>query len=265
MTAIAKLRLSSERDLPLLKFIWRWKVVPLDILKDRFFPKSRTGTCFNRLNQLRRAGYLDTVYVSQMRLFVWTLRKKGFGALREWLPHACHVGYKSETAYHDVLSLFLNLGDWVSRPDKDGKLFSEQELRRLSSEFYEDWVPVGFDHRSDGYIKIGQEDSSAFLAIEVELSPKTVSEYRHLAVTYAHCPNLKMVIWAVPTARMAKGLQKIFSEYGPSSQKLHQFVLKDSLQKSKWAAVVIEGSKLGQSIRELVAAVEVNKASYAAL
>lgn len=251
MTNSLKVRLSIERDIPILRFIWRWKIAPLEVLKERFFSDNSRGTCFNRLNKLRLAGFVATVYVPQTKGFVWMLTKRGFGVVREWLPVGTEAGFKSECVYHDLLSLHLNLGDWVRDPSTDDYLCSEQELRRLPSEALDDWIPGKLSHRPDGYIRPPMFTESV-TALEVELSPKPVNAYKDLGIAYLECRKVGRVLWLVPSHRMASALSQIFAGLDQRSRQLHQFILKDEFTSQRWKTVIREGSLSGSSVKQSI-------------
>jgi hypothetical protein len=244
--------LNPDRDYEIFKFIWRWKVVPTDILHKRFFPNTLIRTCYNRLATLRAGGYIETIPIKDMACLAWVLCPKAFNAIKEYLPEDCDNGFRSESPNHDVLALRLQLGDWVADPGADDLLFTEQELRRLSSIHYPDWVPSDFNRRPDGYIKSGSGASARAIAMEIELSPKAQSEYETLAIDYAHCSKIVRSIWAVPSKYIAKRLLSIFSNYKSAHSPLHSFVLLDDLAKDGWSSAVIDGANKGDTIRELI-------------
>ncbi len=244
--------LNPDRDYDLLKFIWRWKVVPTDILHKRFFRSSLLRTCYNRLAILRSSGYIDTVAIKDAACVAWTLRPKGFKSIIEFLPDDCDKGFKSESPNHDVMTLKLHLGDYVSDPLYDDLMFTEQELRRLSSVHYPGWVPYDLNRRPDGYIKSGSGPSGKAIAIEVEISPKSASEYETLGMEYAHCSQIERVIWAVPSKYIARNLSSIFSQHKSDSGAFHSIVLLDDVAKKSWASPVINGANLGSTIRHLL-------------
>lgn len=244
--------LNPDRDYQLFKFIWRWKVVPTDILHKRFFPNALIRTCYNRLANLRDSGYIDTIPIKDLACLAWVLCPKAFNTIKEYLPEDSDNGFRSESPNHDVLALRLQLGDWVSQPETDDLLFTEQELRRLSSVHYPDWVPFDFSRRPDGYIRSGSGASVKAIAIEIELSPKAPSEYETLAIDYAHCSKIDRAIWAVPSNYVARKLISIFSNYDSAHSPLHSFILLDDLAKGGWSSRIINGANRGEAIREVI-------------
>ena len=248
----ARTLLNPERDYEIFKFIWRWKIVPTDILHKRFFPNALIRTCYNRLAGLRDGGYIETIPIKDLACLAWVMCPKAFNTIKEYLPEDCDNGFRSESPNHDVLALRLQLGDWVSQPETDDLLFTEQELRRLSSVHYPDWVPFDFNRRPDGYIRSGSGVSVKAIAIEIELSPKAPSEYETLAIDYAHCSKIDRAIWAVPSKYVAKKLICIFRQYESSHSPLHSFILLDDLAKGGWSSPVIDGANQGDTIRDCI-------------
>jgi hypothetical protein len=245
-------RLTQDRDFHLLRFIWRWKVVPTDVISKRFFPGRKIRTCYNRLVSLRNENYLDNLVIRDIPQSVWTLDRKGFNAIKEFLPPDCNKGWKSEAPAHDVMALKLNLGDLTTDRKADGLVFTEQELRTYSPAVFPYWVPKTFRRRPDGYIKSTRGGQEKSIAIEVELTPKSIAEYECIALDYAHYRDIDHVIWAVESERMAQGLQSIFANNPRDGQQMHSFMLASDIHKFGWSSAVIEGGYKGQTVRQLI-------------
>lgn len=247
-------RLTQDRDFHLLRFIWRWKVVPTDVIRNRFFPGRKIRTCYNRLVSLRNENYLDNLVIPDVPQCVWTLDRRGFNAIKEFLPPDCNKGWKSEAPAHDVMALKLNFGDLVATRQSDGLVFSEQELRTYSPAVFPAWVPKAFRRRPDGYIKSILGERTKAIAIEVELTPKCLAEYECIALDYAHCHDIDHVIWAVESERMALSLKSIFAMKPRDGKQLHSFLLAEDIHKLGWASAIIEGGYKGHTVRQLIEA-----------
>jgi hypothetical protein len=252
MAVRTRSKLNPKRDFEIFKFIWRWKVVPTDILHKRFFDGCHIQTCYNRLARLRNEGYLDTIALMGTQCMGWTLRSKAFLAIKEYLPYDCDRGFRSESPNHDVMTLRLQLGDWVTHPKNDDLLFTEQELRRLSSADYPDWVPFDINRRPDGYRRSADGIASKAIGVEVEISPKSNIEYETLALDYAHCSKIERVIWGVPSKMVANKIASTLAKYQSPRGPAHSFVLNESITESGWSSRVIAGSNLNTMVRDLL-------------
>jgi hypothetical protein len=247
-------RLTIERDFEILRFIWRWKVVPTDIIRNRFFPGCRIRTCFNRLSLLRRENYIDSVAVRDIPQNVWTLNRRGFNAIKEFLPPDCDKGWRSESPAHDVLALKLSLGDYLADSAADDAVFSEQELRTYSANVFPPWVPTAFRRRPDGYIKSVVGDQARAMAIEIELTPKGVTDYESIGLDYAHYRGIDHVIWAVVSLKMARRLKAIFEKSPRDAQQIHSFLIAGDIHKLGWDSRIVLGGYQGHTVRQMVMA-----------
>src|SRR5579885_720950 len=95
--------LSSQRDLPLLQFLWTWKLAPSAVLAARFFPEASANRAYNRLNALERARYIHGRTDEHGQSHVWMLTKKGYTAVRDKLPPLKEEGFRSESIRHDLI------------------------------------------------------------------------------------------------------------------------------------------------------------------
>ena len=51
--------LSENREIPLLLFLWKWKVSTTAALIQKFFPNCKGKTAYNRILSLRKAGLIQ--------------------------------------------------------------------------------------------------------------------------------------------------------------------------------------------------------------
>lgn len=240
--------LSIERDVPLLLFLWKWKVSTPAALTRKFFTTCSRKTAYNRLLALRYAGLIQMRSDGYGQKFCCTLDKKGFEAIREYLPLLKEEGYKSERVGHDLLLAAFHLGDWFLDTPKTTTLFSEQQLRRLDPAAYPDWIPRSEQHRPDGYTRTQLGDRAATFAIEVELTHKRIDDYVNVAKFYGLFRNVTRVFWLVPRPSMAATLQEHMVQRARSDHNPHDFVLLDDFLKVGWAAHVECGPDEGKSL-----------------
>src|SRR5258708_5011759 len=98
-----KVNLNPHRDIPLLQFLWLWKVSTMKALCHRFFPNSAPNTAYRRILTLQEGGFIaprsDRCGIKR----VWTLTPKGYKVIRPDLPTLKEEGFASEHIGHDLL------------------------------------------------------------------------------------------------------------------------------------------------------------------
>ena len=242
----------SERDIRILQFIWRWKIVPTATLASaRFFPGCTIVRGYNRLLDLKKMGLVVCVADETLTNYAWTLTKKGFTAIEASLPALRESGYRSEHLTHDLLVLAFHLGDFLIERPKQVKLFSEQELRRYDSNEFPDWIPSSDLHRPDGYIGFETRERTTTIAIEVELNRKVISAYENVGIFYADQKNVERVLWLVPSIVVAERIQNKINESVSTRQDIHNFVLLSAFKQNGWQASIAQGPESGFSIQQL--------------
>ena len=247
-----KILLSADRDIPLLKFLWRWKLATTAALKWKFFPSKSAHTTYNQLLRLKNGGFIKHRITDQANGFVWTLSLKGFKAIQDSLPSLMEAGYDSETLNHDFLVTALHIGDWfISTPPKV-KFFTEQQLRRYAVEEYPDWVPKSQSHRPDGYTLLPLKNQLRVVAFEVELSTKPNDKYQEVAEFYSDEDSIARVIWLVPSASAARRLEEQFSQSGVERSNIHNFITVPDFKNSLWGAIVFIGPEKGKTLLEFL-------------
>lgn len=251
--------LSKSRDIPLLEFLWKWKLSTTAALAHKFFPNCSRKTAYRRLQKLSHAGVIQTKLINQRAQYVWTLDQKGYWAIAHKLPELRCDGFQSENLEHDLLATAIHLGDWLFGVPEKCSLFSEQQLRRFYPEHYLGWVPKPLCtneeeiHRPDGYWQVSQNDVKKTIALEVELSPKRDSDYEAVGQFYSDPDNkIYRVLWVVPRLSLAKRLGNMFASNGSKSQSSHNFVLLNKVTKLGWQAPIELGPESGITISKLL-------------
>jgi len=240
--------LSVEREVPLLLFLWKWKVSTPAALTKKFFRSCSPKTAYNRLLSLRHAGLIQMRSDGFGQKFCCALDKKGFEAIREYLPLLKEEGYKSERVGHDLLLAAFHLGDWFIDTPKTATLFSEQQLRRLDPTAYPEWIPQSEQHRPDGYTRTFFGDKAVTFAIEVELTHKRIDDYVNVAKFYGLFKNITRVLWLVPRPSMAATLQEHMVQRGRSEHNPHNFIVLDDFLKNGWGACIECGPDEGKPL-----------------
>lgn len=131
----------TERDLKILRYLWRWKVLSTAALTEKFFPERSPITAYTRLWHLQDGNYIRLIPLSDGKRFVWGLDQKGLASIKNQLPDLREIGFKSENVEHDHLVSAIHIGEWLTTTTSDDYFFSEQELRRFHLDQYPEWVP----------------------------------------------------------------------------------------------------------------------------
>ena len=243
-----RLALSEDCDIRLLKFLWRWKFSTTAALAQKFFWAKPIGTAYNHLRRLEKAGFIACRCDEWGQNFYWMLTRRGLLVIQRELPPLREVGFKSEHIAHDALVNAVHLGDWLLETPPNVKLFSEQQLRRLSFEEYPAWVPKSPDHRPDGYWGLPLKQSTRPIAIEVELHQKEKSIYEDLAKFYEDEEAILSVIWLVPSMKHADRLQSVIRKSVSKRADIHNFLLLPEFQSHCWESVIYLGPERNQTL-----------------
>mgnify|MGYP000538295240 CR=1 FL=1 len=240
--------LSDTREIPLLHFLWKWKVSTTAALIKKFFPNCKGKTAYNRLLSLRHAGLIRVSSDGQGQKFICSLDRKGFEAIKGSLPLMKEEGFKSEHVGHDVLVSAFHLGEWLLEKPEVASLFSEQQLRRMHSDMYPAWVPRSDVHRPDGYTQTLLGDQLATIAFEVELSNKRDPDYLRIAEFYERYSNIARVLWLVPRSSTAQTIQEKMDYVFHGHSSPHNFVLLEDFTNLGWHSEIELGVDQGKSV-----------------
>lgn len=247
-----RLQLSDEFDLPLLEFLWRWKVMTTAGLSMFLAGTPRSEAGYRRIMRLARGGLVIPHANTSGKKFVWTLTSKGFAAVRGVLPQLREEGFKSEAPSHDLLVAATQLGPWVHKVPSGVTFCTEQELRRYDPLDYPEWVPQTCDHRPDGYWHVPVGDNFHTLALEVELSHQAHTKYEQIAAFYASHKKIYRVVWVVPRPSLADKIRDAMaSNHGPGLD-YHAFVTFGQLSKHGWQCPIDLGKERGQVLAALL-------------
>lgn len=240
--------LSDTREVPLLHFLWKWKVSTTAALTKKFFPNCKGKTAYNRLLALRHAGLIRVSSDGQGQKFICSLGRKGFEAIKEGLPLMKEEGFKSEHMGHDVLVSAFHLGEWLLEKPESTTLFSEQQLRRMYSDMYPAWIPRSDVHRPDGYTQTLLGDRLTTIAFEVELSNKRDPDYLKIAEFYENYPKIEKILWLVPRLSTAQTIQEKMDHVFHGVPSPHQFILLEEFTNLGWHSEIGLGVDQGKSI-----------------
>lgn len=242
--------LSRTNDLPLLMFLWRWKVSTTVALSRKFYPERSPAKAYVRLWKLERAGFIRARCNDTARAFIWTLDKRGFSALRLHLPDMKEKGYLSENMYHDLLVTAVHLGDCFFKRSESIEFFTEQELRRLDPATFPEWVPT-CSRRPDGYWGIKKAVGHKVVALEVELSVKADAEYESITRFYEERDGVHQILWVVRRASIAEKLHTIMQTVTRRTFK-HSFLVLDPFYSLGWQAAIHCGLDAGNTVNQML-------------
>lgn len=242
--------LSELREIPLLLFLWKWKVSTTAALIKKFFPNCKEKTAYNRILALRHAGLIQVRSDCGGQKFICALDEKGFDHIRTKLPFIGEDGFKSEHMGHDLLVAAFQMGNWLLESPQGIEFFSEQQLRRTKEEYYPAWVPKSATHRPDGYTRLTLAGKSTTVAIEVELSHKSDAEYLRIAEHYDLFRTVARVLWLVPRRATAHTLHAKMKAETRRQPFPHDFVVFEEFQNRGWDARIIVGPDEGKSLSD---------------
>src|SRR3989344_7063606 len=121
----------TERDYKLLRYLWKWKVLSTSAIAKKFFPEAKSVSAYIRLLRLEKAGFIESIPIDKRHFDVWAITAKGFRVIQSQLVDLAHQGFKSENPYHDYIATAFHLGEWLTNRPPYGKMFSEQQQRRI--------------------------------------------------------------------------------------------------------------------------------------
>lgn len=245
----------SPLDYQILEFLWRWKLATTRMIEMKFYPESKGLAAYFRLWRLARAGIVAAKSDADYRHNYWVLTTAGFAAVKSELPPLIEEGFKSENLKHDFLVAAAHLGNWlVAKPD-GVQLFSEQELRRVDPKSYPRWVPNSQIHRPDGYWHVSAGEKSKTLALELELSQKSLENYESVAQFYLEDTNVDQIIWIVKKPSFASSIHKRITDTISGRTNRHSFILLDDFLHSIWQSKVLIGKDAGNTMESILAKV----------
>ena len=250
MSSRVKVKLSEDRDIPMLRFLWRWKVVTTRALHAKFFASASLPTAYQRLLRLEQAGVIKCVCDERAVEFHWTLAKKGFDAIRSKLSALREEGFGVEHVRHDALVTALHLGEWMIERPEGVRLVSEQQLRRYTTASLPTWIPSPEIHRPDGYWGLPSGDKIVPVALEVELNQKSESVYQAVGDYYREEDSIPRVFWMVELESQARSIQKQIAKSVSHRGDIHSFVVLTDFRKHQWSSPICCGPDRGKTFRE---------------
>lgn len=247
MKKLVSRKIIAEKELPILNFLWRWKVATSSAIFIRFQPTFNWSafTAYQRMLKLKAKGLVEAKLVSSRSYAVWTLTRSGFLAIREDLPLLKEEGFSSEAPEHDLLVLSAQYGDWLPKGTVDDvAFFTEQELRRQHEETLFDWLPPTSAHRPDGYWYFPKAKPKAVISLEVEINRKAFTDYIGYGNFYNKYKTIESVIWIVQSESLAKKITEAAHGNLAEFRNIHNFILLKDFLKHGWQSQIFMGPAL---------------------
>ncbi len=237
----------TDRDLLVLRLLWKWKLVSTSSLALKFFPDATLQTAYRRILSLSGAGLITSIYIKPRWQECWSLTQKGYKYIRPHLPELAVEGFKSENPHHDHLVTAFHLGEWLIHQPEYTQTYSEQQLRRVPTDLWPDWIPQSDRHRPDGYSLYFKDEKKVVVAVEVELSVKTRQRYAEIVAFYDAQNSIQLVFWLVESHKALNRIKIAFEKFHVREWSKHHFVLLSDFQTNGWSAAFVEGRFKGNS------------------
>ena len=204
----------NTNELAILRLVFKWKVLPVSIIKGCLRKNESMDTFRRRVNRLIERGLLKrVVYIGRLTLI--QLTEYGFTRMKNGIDGFKEDGFSSEALWHDFLSAALQLGPLAPLKSKNFEIVTEQEMRRFFKRDLPSWLPDIDSHRPDGFSKFKFKDRNKILAYEVEISTKSPDRYDSVAQYYARLVQVECVVWLVKNSAAVDTIQKSLLRYGP--------------------------------------------------
>lgn len=244
----------AQKDRPILKFLWDWKIASTQVIALKFgvhmkYPGHGT---YRRLAKLERLGFIQRVADDKTYSWVWSLKKRGFEAIRHSLPSLREEGFISECVRHDRLVQVAHLGPHLLHDCENVNRFTEQQLRRFNIESFPAWVPNNTKHRPDGYWRIPTATGPSVVGLEVEVSRKMASEYAKIGAFYNRTRSVSRVLWIAPSISICQAILKSLNSGEENHRRVHSFFLLRDLQRHGWEMRCVVGENVEEKYADFL-------------
>ncbi len=245
-----QLILNQERDVAILIFIWRWRVATTSVLWKKFFPDLKLHTAYRRLNQLENAGYIVTEVDICGKQFAWMLARKGYECILGRLLPLRNPGYVSEAVGHDLLVGAFQYSPYLLSKDPP-IIVTQQELRRIDTDEYPNWIYSSDLHIPDGYTAFINGKGLDILAIEIESHRSRKVDYELATEFYRSNYGVKDVLWLAGTKGIVQKINKQIKRHSGDLGK-HSILTLKNFSKNGGNAKFEYGKQEGKSVQQLM-------------
>ena len=112
--------LSEDKDFPILRFLWKWKIATTAMLGLRFYNSDKSSGIYQRLVRLEAANFIQSRADKFGKRFVWMLTTKGFCTTKaafQNLPRTVLSRKKSDTTFWSMLFILeTGLREFLKSP-----------------------------------------------------------------------------------------------------------------------------------------------------
>lgn len=230
----------SDRDRQMLEFLWRHRVATFRTLHTLFYDPIKPRTCYNRLNKLRKKGFVQTKGLDGLYQHkYWCLDKRGMAYLIQVKGEIFKtMGFAPQSLAHDHFASCVLLGDWYKKLPAGASIITEQELLSLDLSS----VISGFQNESkrrpDGLWKFNIGSEKTFVALEVELHAKSDNDYIEIIRSYDSHFSIEKIIWVVEGAWLVKKIFNLVHKHSNLKPNDHLFLLAGEVKKDLWLAQI---------------------------
>lgn len=237
----------TQRDIRILRYLWKWKTLSTRALAVKFFPDVSAHGAYRRLIRLEDAGFIEAIDTTKYWQIVWALTARGFKRIRPLLGELSGEGFRSENYLHDHIATAFHLGEWLTHQPAYTQTFTEQQLRRISPELWDEWVPKFDSHRPDGYSLYFQGEKEVILAFEAELTLKQKRRYESVVAFYDTHTSIQLVFWLVDSKVTLNSMKHTFEKFHVREWSKHHFILLSDFREKGWYAPFVTGQFQGKT------------------
>lgn len=253
-----RIHLSNELDIPILLHIWKFKIASTQAIRHFLFKDSSLYAIYRRLYRMEKSKYVEVNFAKRGKHQFWTLTKLGYEAIEDLLPQLKEKGFKSESPMHDLIASAIHVADHDYCKTNNIRIFTEQELRRIDTNFYPENIPRTDRHRPDGYWITGSSKEPKLIALELELSQKINDSYESTGDFYSDYPQIDSVLWVVIRKGMISGMQKHLDIGSNQADSCHNFIILSDFMMHGWQTKISYGKDKGKTIYQLLGKHEEN-------
>lgn len=243
----------TDRDLDILENIWRWKILPTSFFYKKYFLEACPYAAYKRLKKMEVYDHISFRVIPSLKGGGWTLKKKGFEAIKSRLGDIKNNGILPANPDHDIIVSTILTGEWLNGVPSGYRVISERELQSATEDNWPHWLRAESEHRPDGFWLVPNEGrlNSSVIALEVELTTKGKSRYLETASYYLH-ENIDYVLWVIPDLREAPKIRNQFVKVYKDHPLNISFIQQNNLLSHGWKAEIQQGQLKGQNLRQLL-------------
>lgn len=242
---------ASQLDLRILALVFKWKILPLFIIKAQLLRGEKVKTFEKRVERLVRKGLLKRVQHLGVIRFL-QLTDGGFLRFKQSLDGFKEEGFASEHIWHDFLTMAIQLGAWAWAKPANVEIVSEQEMRRFFLKELPHWLPKIDSHRPDGFTRFKHNGESKVIAFEIEITQKSSERYSPVFQYYNSNQDIDLVIWLVKNRSLKNTLVENIRLVNEQGLGKHAFILLEDFKALFWDAMVELGHEPPLTFVELM-------------